>query len=158
MDMNVLILLSIMLVTGVISGMTSFQWSELEDKSPLKFILISIVATGTIPLFLKTISSQLVSPGANQTPDPTNYLVFAGLCLIAGMSAPKYLKELASKVLISQLSSDVKSLRGDVSGIEQTVRDVRVDAETAKDLAAKALPQSEVEPPIESMVEVDGTA
>jgi len=81
---NFLFLISgIMIGSGILGGLVNFFLSE-NHKSPvwkalLGYCLLGIVAALTVPLFLNTISSDLLS---NAPKKPVNLFIFNGICLL----------------------------------------------------------------------------
>lgn len=98
----------VMLATGAFAGVASAAWST-EGRFRevwMKHILIGVLATFTVPLFLETIASNLITTSvsgsqapADVAPSTDHLLVFAGLCLLVGYYAPSYLQRLLDRVL-----------------------------------------------------------
>lgn len=78
----------------------------------LKIILMSICAASLIPLFLNTISSDLISESLL---DDTRLLVLFGFCLLAGLYSERFIQSLSTDVL--KLKKDVESLERNVEPI-----------------------------------------
>ena len=97
----------IMAGSGLFSGLAGLLWSkeELSLRSLAKYMLLSVVAPFTVPLFLQTLSSNLLEykPVAGSTDDlagsENRLLVFGGLCLLAGFYASTYLQRLSARIL-----------------------------------------------------------
>src|SRR5579872_2039679 len=112
-----LLLVLIMLLAGSFAGITSWAWSEDASSSRFvwKYVLRSLLASFTTPLFLRTISSQLIKPPERANPpDADGLLVFAGLCLVVGYFASSYLKGLGAKAL-----ADIAETKARVFEVEQ---------------------------------------
>jgi hypothetical protein len=107
-------LLAILLICGVIGGITSYLL-EGDLKEPfhwpnfIKYLLLGLVASFTVPLFLNTISSTLVRDAlASRHPDSiVKLLVISGFCLVAAVSSKKFITSLTDR-LISEVESTRK--------------------------------------------------
>jgi len=75
--------LGIMLISGILAGLTSYFFSEnqkpWEWQTVLARCFLGIAAALTVPLFLNIISSNLLAAAQK---NPINLLVFNGICLI----------------------------------------------------------------------------
>ena len=161
LDPNTGELLGCILICGIVSGYASYLW---QDKTPVqldpsqtqssdwqKYVVISVVAAATVPLFLQTISSQLIIPEANGYAKPTNYFVFSGLCLLAGFSAPQYLKRLTSKIF-----EDIDNANSKANQAVKQANIAVTQSEQAINVAESLIPDDKVEPdapPIHNDVE-----
>lgn len=90
----------ITIVTGLFGGLINFLLLDKEDElSVLKFFRSTIVGIGAafvVPLFLQTISSDLI----NQCKDDSKYyFIYAGFCLIASIFSRRFLNTVADKVI-----------------------------------------------------------
>jgi len=78
-----ILVLGIMVLSGVLAGLTNYFFSENQKPRVLQAILgrclLGIAAALTVPLFLNIISSNLL---ATAQKNPINLLVFNGICLI----------------------------------------------------------------------------
>ena len=78
-----ILVLGIMVISGILAGLTNYFFSEDQKSRGLQAILgrclLGIAAAFTVPLFLNIISSNLL---ATAQKNPTNLLVFNGICLI----------------------------------------------------------------------------
>jgi predicted transcriptional regulator len=78
-----ILVLGIMVISGILAGLTNYFFSENQKPRVLQVILghclLGIAAAFTVPLFLNIISSNLLVT-AQKT--PINLLVFNGICLI----------------------------------------------------------------------------
>lgn len=107
----------IMIASGVIGGIASYYASDVrpEESSPiLKRIGLGVAAAFVVPLFLSMISSSILT---NPEQTPTNYLVFAGFCIVAAFS---------SKAFLTTVS---KSILDRVQSVEQKQQDLQSDVE-----------------------------
>ncbi|MEX2594056.1 MAG: YEATS-associated helix-containing protein [Anditalea sp.] len=101
LDVHLLILLTIMLVNGAFGGylnyLNDFDTLANEQKNKrgkFKYILLGIGAAFLIPLFLKMISSNIISSSEN-----LDYLVFAGFCLVAAIFSRRFISTIGDKIL-----------------------------------------------------------
>jgi len=78
-----ILVLGIMVISGILAGLTNYFFSENQKPRVLQAILgrclLGIVAALTVPLFLNIISSNLLTTAQK---NPINLLVFNGICLI----------------------------------------------------------------------------
>ena len=126
-DANVAIQIGIMLIAGIVSGLASFAWNKDPTRHWRDYALVSTVATFTVPLLLRTISSDLLTKTENFSKDA---FVFAGLCLLAGFNAPKHLQRMYDK-----LFEDVASANRKIDSTERKLATVADTAETAQQIA-----------------------
>ena len=120
----------LMLVAGLVGGFTSAVWSDGPLKEGiLKRLSIGVLASFTVPLLLRTISSDLIATPKEPATlrDPIDYLVFLGFCLLAAYSAPAYLDKLTSRIL-KDLEEKVKKT---VAMVDNAAK--QIEATTAKD-------------------------
>jgi len=78
-----ILVLGIMIISGILAGLTNYFFSENQTPRVLQAILgrclLGIAAALTVPLFLNIISSNLL---ATAQKNPIHLLVFNGICLI----------------------------------------------------------------------------
>jgi predicted transcriptional regulator len=78
-----ILVLGVMIISGILAGLTNFFLSENQKPRVLQAILgrclLGIAAAFTVPLFLNIISSNLLVTAQK---NPINLLVFNGICLI----------------------------------------------------------------------------
>ena len=78
-----ILLLGIMIISGILAGLTNYFFSENQNSRVLQAILghclLGMAAAFTVPVFLNIISSNLL---ATAQKNPINLLVFNGICLI----------------------------------------------------------------------------
>lgn len=129
-------LLIIIILTGVLGGVINFlQLFEKSPEKPYKFLLlksivISIGAALLIPLFLETISSNLIDEQ-----NIKNYFVFAGFCLVASIFSKRFIETMGQKVLekaekayeIAKESKEVsENTRQVVTATKERIEDVKL--------------------------------
>ena len=91
----------IIIISGVLGGLINFlliyklheKWKYLLAKS----VTLGIGASFLAPLFLKTISSNIME--LTKTENPIDYLVFAGFCLIVSIFSKRFIEDLYSRVV-----------------------------------------------------------
>lgn len=111
--------------------------------SKWRFTILGIIAAACVPLFLSLVQSGLIEEILNNRHEDRleSYLIFAGLCLVAAISARTFLDSLSKRVLrdldrkvdqANQKAEDAKETALDVAE-EQLAepRDERVVPETA---------------------------
>lgn len=93
----------IMILAGVLGGIAAYlieiNNSSEADKDKIKpefYILIGVCASLLVPLFMTTISSDLLE---NSRQNHLDYFVFAGFCLIASISAHRFITSISEKIL-----------------------------------------------------------
>lgn len=87
--------------TGAIGGFAGYLlyggnwgWDVAKD------ILLGVCAALMVPLFLNTISSTLLQEILSSAElDPLNYLILIGFCLIASISAQKFIRLMSANVI-----------------------------------------------------------
>jgi len=86
-----ILILGIMVISGILAGLTNYFFSENQKPRGLQAILgrclLGIAAASTVPLFLNIISSNLL---ATAQKNPINLLVFNGICLIFAFVSCKF--------------------------------------------------------------------
>lgn len=133
-----------MILAGVVAGYTGYLWRDRdaddEAVGPAKFILLSLLAAATTPLFLQTISSELL---ANCKKNPENYFIFEGLCLLAGFSAPQYLKRMTSKIF-----DDVAKTKAEIPKLRSAIQAERDQLESQRNLIESRIADDDIEPEV----------
>ncbi len=90
----------ITLLTGLFGGLVNFLLLDGEENlGYLKFfrsIVVGVAASFVVPLFLQTISSDLI----NQCKDEEKYyFIYTGFCLIASIFSKRFLDTVAERVI-----------------------------------------------------------
>jgi hypothetical protein len=137
----------IMIVAGILGGMVNLALNESSRQDWFWTIIVSTGAALLIPVFLRTISSQLLS-GILVVPDPAdqaataalyeNRLVFFGFCLLAALSSRAFIQGLTEKVL-SNLKKSQEGLQERQNELEGKVNQTD---ERAKELETKTAENS----------------
>lgn len=156
LDVHIIILILIMLVSGAFGGLLNylhnFDTSENEKKNTIvrnKYILLGIAAAFVVPAFLKMISSNLTSTREN-----SDYLIFAGFCLIAAIFSRRFITTIGDKILEAAKKAEKVALESkqksdntqlELSSAKQRIEDVKLavdinntDPESAEPLANKS--------------------
>lgn len=98
-DMDVILLIGIILVSGFIGGSANYYRSlkNGEDRNYFltRSLITGLVASACVPLFLNMVSSSLLKL-ENRIPD---LFVFAGFCLIASYFSFSFLRSLSDRTL-----------------------------------------------------------
>jgi hypothetical protein len=126
----------IMIVGGVIGGLGSYFASEVpaDERQPIiKRIALGIAAALVVPLFLNMISSSILV-NAEQT--PTNYLVFAGFCIVAAFSSKTFLTSVSKRILdkVESVEQRQKELESEVEPIVAKETETEPEEEPARKL------------------------
>mgnify|MGYP001590195545 CR=1 FL=1 len=139
----IFILIAIILIFGALGGWVSYLLNEQEPTnnsagnnsanpngnkgrwgSWIKPVIIGIAAAFLVPLFLQTISSQLLRDGYS------NYLyllVFAGFCLVAAISSKAFITTLSDKIL--QVAKEAKKEAREAKNEAEQAKENSVDAQ-----------------------------
>jgi hypothetical protein len=112
-------LLFIILICGIIGGIgNTLREISIDRKLYLKNIILGIIASLTVPLFLQLVSSGIITEIIKSEKNyVTNYLVFAGFCVIASFSAISFLTSISGRVL-QNLKEDIKNLKNENENIK----------------------------------------
>lgn len=115
------LLIGIMVICGALGGLIGFFSSDgtqtpetqgqrlttrIDKLKALKYIVIGIGAALLVPLFLNTISSDLIT---EITTDKSKILVFAGFCLLAAISSKAFIGSLSKKMIERIENADDKA-------------------------------------------------
>ncbi|MEO9802243.1 MAG: YEATS-associated helix-containing protein [Reichenbachiella sp.] len=140
LDIHLLTLISIIAVVGAFGGLLNylhnFDTVENDQKNKYakyRYIFLGIGAAILVPLFLKMISSNLIE----DTPEynNSNYLIFAGFCLITAIFSRRFINTLGEKILeaaknAEKTSKDTKaqieSAQMELTTAQERIEDVRV--------------------------------
>ena len=110
-DAEILDLLGIILLCGIIGGIGNTLRDDSNKKAYLKNIVLGIIASLTVPLFLQLVSSEIVTQIIKNEPEHlSNYLVFAGFCIIASFSSLSFLNSISGRVL-QNMKEEIKNLK-----------------------------------------------
>ena len=140
----------IMLFAGLFGGIVNFLMLEnkndgvklLKNRAFYKSLFLGIAASFLVPLFLNTISSNIIESSEK---DIYQLLVFAGFCLIAAISSKTFINSI-SESMIKELSNSVNNMEEQVGPIIEsaTERDANEDGEAQNNSADTPLRKSEI--------------
>lgn len=109
--MGIAILIGIIFFAGLLGGTANYYLEQGNAGSFWKSVLLGLTAAATVPLFLKTVSSSLMTDALNG--DVVSNFVFFGFCTVAAIFSSKFLQSLGDKLL--QEIKDVKKKQEDLS-------------------------------------------
>jgi len=115
-----------MIILGVFGGVINYfkkNLSQKDNKELYKSLFIGIAASLLVPLFLRMISSDLL-----EDPNTLDYLVFAGLCLIASIFSTNFIDSIGKKLM-----DKVENIGMKVITIEKDVDDITNEDEVQED-------------------------
>lgn len=99
LDNYMLLLFGIMLFTGLLGGVANYFLSDRGDvfatRDLLKYAVLGMVASLTVPLFLNMISSDLLAMAKSR---PVDLFVFAGFCLLFVLFSRRLVASLSSRL------------------------------------------------------------
>lgn len=99
--------------------------------------IAGIGAALLVPLFLKTVSSGLLTDVLAPDANGESLIVFGGFCLLASISSKKFIESLSEKVL-REAREEVVRARNTVEGVVQKTQQVSHIAERAARVATAA--------------------
>ncbi|MBW7477321.1 helix-turn-helix domain-containing protein [Paenibacillus oenotherae] len=117
-----ILVLIIILISGAIGGIVNYLLVErvgvlfLRDREFYKSIFIGLAAALLVPLFLNTISSNLIRDSET---DIYKIFVISGFCLIASIYSKSFIQTLSDKVIrqLDEVQQKVKNVEKDVNAI-----------------------------------------
>jgi hypothetical protein len=121
---TIAVVLAVILAAGLIGGWAAYLAGigpgtaavdrPVDRRTPLRFLVMGCVASACVPLFLSLVQSNLITTifGSGSAPPFEQYLVLAGLCLIAAFSARAFLESVSRRVLRDL--EDVKEKQHDI--------------------------------------------
>jgi len=112
----------IMIIAGIAGGTINFGLARTEDsdwKDWIWSVIIGLGAAFLVPLFLNTISSNLIKSVLMTPPAVENVLVFAGFCLLGAIASKAMIQSLTQKWLkeADAVRKEVKSLKEEIGPI-----------------------------------------
>lgn len=114
-----------MIAAGVLGGIVNLALNETSRDKWYWSIVAGIGAALLIPLFLRTVSSKLLSDLLKQTSESSSddYFVLFGFCLLAALSSRAFIETLSKKVLNS-LEEGQKKLEDKVKKADQFAKEI----------------------------------
>jgi hypothetical protein len=99
LDNYMLLLFAVMLAAGMLGGVANYFLGErggaFSVKEMVKYVVLGVVASLTVPLFLNMISSDLLAMAKSR---PIDLFVFAGFCLLFVLFSRRLVDNLSSKL------------------------------------------------------------
>lgn len=96
---NTYLILILISFGGILGGTVNYFQTHSKDEGSFRkyvsCVVIGIAAAFLVPLFLRTISSNLITG----SPQPLDYLVFLGICLVAAIFSKRFIYSIGAKVL-----------------------------------------------------------
>ena len=118
----------IMLFAGFLGGTVNYfqTYAKKEEGGSRKYwtcIIIGLAASFLVPLFLKTISSNLINCTNAGCPQALDYLVFLGICLIAAIFSRRFIDSIAARILkkVEEAKEDAKEAKEDASASKDAI-------------------------------------
>jgi hypothetical protein len=150
--MNFIYALIIMLIAGILGGLVNYHFTPNEKNEPnylSKCIIVGIGASFILPLFLYLIRSELLNDilsesqtaGGSTDGSPNSvgqlqgFLVFFSFCLLAAISAFKFIPALSDKFL--ELVERVESAEEKATTAEEKATQAEEKASTAEEKATE---------------------
>jgi hypothetical protein len=109
----------IMIGAGIMGGTVNFAITRTEQSTVKDWFWAVVVGTGAsilVPLFLNTISSNLLINLLADDAEPSTPFVFCGFCLLAAIASKAMIQTLTQRVL-----QEMKTARAEVSALESEV-------------------------------------
>ena len=112
-----LVMVSFGLLGGVVNYINSYPVKDkkLPGRLPdlLKSLITGVAASFLVPVFLNTISSNIVRESET---DPIKLVVFAGFCVIASASSKSFIRAISNKVLerVVKVEEDVQAVKAEI--------------------------------------------
>lgn len=95
--MAILILVGIIVAAGLLGGTSNYYLEKANGAGFWKSCLLGLTAAATMPLFLKTVSSNLMEECLKG--DVISHFVFFGFCTVAAIFSSKFLQSLGDRLL-----------------------------------------------------------
>jgi fluoride ion exporter CrcB/FEX len=104
----------VMLTAGAIGGYASYHLNESTEKTKTKSITLGIVAATIVPVFLNTISSNLLVEAQTKL---DKLFVFSGFCILASVFSRNFLENIYNKVLqqVGDIGKQVRQIEESAS-------------------------------------------
>ena len=129
--MGIIILVSLIVAAGLLGGTANYYMEKTNEAGLGKSILLGLTAAATVPLFLKTVSSELMKECLEG--NAVSHFVFFGFCTIAAIFSSKFLQTLGDKLL------------QEIKEVQQKQKDL---AETTDVLVSQNSDPSETDTPV----------
>ncbi|WP_337100128.1 YEATS-associated helix-containing protein [Paenibacillus sp. YIM B09110] len=119
---HIFLIFVILIMSGSFGGYISFL-STKANKEPLflsmevfKSIFVGVAASLLVPLFLNTISSNLIAESEN---DKYKLLIIIGFCLLASISSKSFIQIMTNKVMkdLNEVKSNLNEVKEEMNVI-----------------------------------------
>jgi hypothetical protein len=142
MEMHICLLIWIILSFGLFGGTINFfiVYSSKNKEAQkwwlllLKSLIFGLGASMLVPLFLDTISSNILEFDSKQPFPEKRYFLLAGFCLIAAIFSKRFIEDLYSIVMKAKKEAEEANKR--VSELEDSKSEID-DDDTAKLISSK---------------------
>lgn len=121
----------LMLITGITGGTINYLLSRPDKMRCLDWMQAVILGLGSaflMPLFLRTISSNLLADLFIEKPKYDDYLVFTGFCLLAAISSRVFIQTLSDRVLKEAKEAKQKAESSDKK-VDELKSQIELDSE-----------------------------
>jgi hypothetical protein len=146
-------IIAIIFLGGVFGGWgaTVLSKGTAEEGEPkLRFFILGVIASACVPLFLSLVQSgiidEIMSNRAGNRAE--SYLIFAGLCLVAALTARNFLDSLSKRVLRDL--DKVNDKADEALRKSETADNKATRAEQTTEVVAEALDEQAAEPVVRS--------
>lgn len=134
----VLILTFVMLIAGVFGGLVNFYLLNQNNRDTvamLRSVVVGVGAAFLVPVVLDLVGSSLVSQSQN---DPSQLLIYTGLCLIASIASRLVVTNKLDRSLMAADSAknEVEKLTTSLKLLEQTLAPL-IETETEMETSAE---------------------
>lgn len=134
----VLILTFVMLIAGVFGGLVNFYLLNQNNRDTvamLRSVVVGVGAAFLVPVVLDLVGSSLVSQSQN---DPSQLLIYTGLCLIAAIASRLVVTNKLDRSLMAADSAknEVEKLTTSFKLLEQTLAPL-IETETEMETSAE---------------------
>ena len=124
-------LVLIIVVAGILGGVAAWLSEPVPDdgseprmrpaRAWYQYIFLSMVAAACVPLFLSLLKSGLIDgifKAPREVPAYENYLIFIGLCLVAAVSARRFIDSITAQLIKRLDEVDAKARRAVAAAAE----------------------------------------
>jgi uncharacterized membrane protein YeaQ/YmgE (transglycosylase-associated protein family) len=135
-NLSELILIIIILLAGILGGSVNYITEKKEDpewKPYFTRVIVGIAGAFLMPLFLETLSSDLVHRVLMETDSSTgDIFVLFGFCLIGSISSRALMRTLSDKIL-----QEVKDAKETVENMNKKVEEIKSEIDPIVDQATE---------------------
>lgn len=135
-------IIAIIIFSGALGGVASFIIAR-RNKEAVQYklyeaIFLGVIAAATVPLFLNIASSNLLSENTQES----GY-IFAGFCILAGLSAVRFLRTLSDQALqLAKEAKETATAAQETAQSSQSLLETVIDAQSDQNVAGIAAPSS----------------